>query len=947
MRCKLLVLLFFIALGSFATHNRAGYISYTNHKDIHGNYIIGYYHFKIYTYTNPTSTTADRCGETLCFTNLGTGVQDTFTFQRTNYTPNGFLQANNLAGCGAEDGSIPGDGLMLVYPYSPPCSSTGTYGGVKVNTYEGDYQFHGAGQYVFGMVDPNLDVNIINFTGGSASGVQFALLDTLNIGNYTNYNNTPLVNNPPIDNACAGESFYYNPGMYDPDLDSLSFSLIPFITGSESTSGGASFNPLSTYNLPPGNISVDPVTGELTWLHVPSTYGEYEIDMFVREWRRYGGGWVEMGSEVFAVQIYVQCCTSVVTIPPSLMSVKGCVEAGDTYTSPSITASEPDSALTMSATGVPLTAPNNATFVSSPGVNVSGHLNWTPSCNNVQLNPYYVIVNAHDNSTPPDANFSSISIQVVSPPITNFTDSVKGDTIKLNWSPPPSCGTNTTNVIVDYLIYRATDCVHYTVTPCQTGVPPVPAGTPPSSWYQPVGSTTATVFYDGNNGQGFSAGNTYSYIVIAQYADGSLSMAPPYTDSTCITLHLGVPILINVSVDTTDMNEGKMFVRWQKPLIGGLNLDTLLPANQGPYYFIVQRSPVNPGNPAGTYTTAYTSPSRSYFGKINTQADTSFIDTALNTQSNQYYYKVLFYANGHSVGSGSPASSVFASGVGHNRRVALSWKANTPWTNYKYYIYIQNGTNNGYKLVDSTTLTVDTVKQLTNKYNYCFRIMCLGSYYNPNIFSPDTNWSQKVCVAPIDDEPPCQPQLSIVGNCNESINKLTWRNPDNVCNIDDVIKYYIYYTPRQDSTMTKIDSVLSANDTTYTTNYNFATIAGCYIIVAVDSAGNRSAMNDTTCTDDCPEYELPNIFTPNGDNINDLYIPVKNKYVRSVNFVMYNRWGEVVYENTNPSLGWDGKSKQMKQPVPDGTYFYTCTVNEIHYYGIETIKLKGFVQLIK
>jgi len=126
-----------------------------------------------------------------------------------------------------------------------------------------------------------------------------------------------------------------------------------------------------------------------------------------------------------------------------------------------------------------------------------------------------------------------------------------------------------------------------------------------------------------------------------------------------------------------------------------------------------------------------------------------------------------------------------------------------------------------------------------------------------------------------------------------------------------------------------------------------ATIAGCYVIVAVDSAGNRSAWKDTTCTDDCPEYELPNIFTPNGDNINDLYIPVKNKYVRSVNFVMYNRWGEVVYENTSPALGWDGKSKQMKQFVPDGTYFYTCTVNEIHYYGIESIKLKGFVQVLK
>ena len=100
------------------------------------------------------------------------------------------------------------------------------------------------------------------------------------------------------------------------------------------------------------------------------------------------------------------------------------------------------------------------------------------------------------------------------------------------------------------------------------------------------------------------------------------------------------------------------------------------------------------------------------------------------------------------------------------------------------------------------------------------------------------------------------------------------------------------------------------------------------------------------CTDNCPEYELPKIFTPNGDNLNDQYIPVKNKYIKDVDFVMYNRWGEIVFETSDPALKWDGKSKQMKQPVSDGTYYYICTVHEIHYYGIKERKLKGFVQIL-
>lgn len=952
MRFRLCILVFFIAIGSFATHNRAGYISYkrigtTGYK----------YHFTIYTYTNPSSVGADRCTETLVIMNLGGGGADTINCTRTNFTAGVDLYPSQLAGCGSDyyTPGQSGQGLMLVYPYDNTCGgSDQNYGGVKVNTYEGDYEFSGVpnGYFAVGMLDPNLDSQIQNISG--SSNVAFALVDTISISQYANYNNTPLVSNPPIDNACAGKPFFYNPGMNDQDGDSLVYSLLPsFLTGSSSNgnSGGSGstffYTPFSTSY---SNLTVDN-TGTISWLNAPGTTGEYEIDMLVKEYRRVGSQMFEVGTEVFAIQIYVQCCSSVMTITPT--SVKNCIEAGQPYNSPSISANESPNLsgtnLNMTASGTPLISPNTGTFtITGTSVNnVTGVFNWTPSCFDVKLNPYFVIVRAFDSNTPVNANYSSISLQVVSPPVLNLTTVPQGqDSIKLTWS-PPSCGTNTTNVIVDYLIYRANNCVSYSVSPCKTGVPALPPGVPPSSWYQPIGSTSSLVFYDDNNGQGLAAGSSYSYIVIAQYADGSLSMAPNNLGSNCVTLHLGIPILTNVSVDTTDTHAGAVFVRWHKPLIGGLDLDTSSGGHPGPYYFVLQRKAVNPPSSAGTYTTIYTT-SPKFFSQLNSLADTTFTDNlAINTQDNQFYYKVLFYGNNHYIGSGTQASSVYAKGVGHDKKVFLSWASNTPWTNTTYYVYQQNSANLGYTLVGTTTHTGDTLTGLTNKHTYCFRIMALGSYFNSNIVSPDTNWSQKICVAPIDDSPPCQPPLTVVGNCDESINKLTWRNANHACNINDVLKYYIYYTPRKDSTLTKIDSTVNANDTTYTTDYNAANIAGCYVIVAVDSAGNKSPLANETCTDDCPEYVLPNIFTPNGDNVNDFYIPVKNRYVRSVDFVLYNRWGEVIYENTNPALGWDGKSKQMKQPVPDGVYFYTCTVNEIHYYGLQSVKLKGFVQVLK
>ncbi|MHB8260893.1 MAG: T9SS type B sorting domain-containing protein [Bacteroidia bacterium] len=935
----------------FATHNRAGYISYTylgNNK----------YHFKIITYTNPSSYGADRCYQTIFFTNIinpGTGKPDTLNCPRTSFTPGGNLLSgvgglcpSALAGCGIESSispSNPGDGLMLVYPYMPSCGTC--YGGMKYNTYEGDYTFNGVpapGGFVFGMVDPNLDNDIINVP--SSGSVAFAILDTLSLSNFgANYNNSPLATNAPYDNVCGGQPFHYNPGMTDPDNDSLAFSLIPFITGA---SNGTSFPHVPGAYVPSGML-VNAVTGDLSWLNAPTVDGEYDVDILIKEYRRVGGQMVEIASTVFVIQLYVVCCSSVVTITPT--SVQACIEAGQLYTSPTISATEnpnPSSALYMSATGVPLTAPNNATFTSTQGyTTASGVFSWFPTCNNIQLNPYYVTVMAYDNLTTPNANFSTISLQVISPPVTSLLTAVIGDSVKVTWNAPACVGTNTANVIVSYLIYRADNCVQYTVSPCKTGVPTAPPGV--SSWYQPIGTCTATTFYDNNNGQGLPAGTTYSYLVVAQYADGSLSMASAYhANTTCITLHLGIPILTNVSVDTTDVTHGKIFVRWHRPFAFSPNLDTL--QHPGPYNFVLQRDSVSPGalSTTGTYSIIYTSPAKTYFGQLNTLADTTYTDTLINTYGKQFYYKVLFYDRNGYVGSGNQASSVFANGTGHDKKAVLSWTAHTPWTNTKYYIYRQNyGSNHGYTLVDSTTNTVDTVKHLTNKYSYCFRIMSLGTYYNTNIVSPDTNWSQKVCVTPIDDSPPCQPQLNVVGNCNESITKLTWTNPNNACHINDVLKFYIYYTPRQDSILTKIDSILIVSDTTYTTDYNSANIAGCYVIVAVDSAGNQSPLNNESCADNCPEYELPNIFTPNGDNVNDLYIPVKNRYVRSVDFTLYNRWGEVIYENTDPKLGWDGKSKQMKQPVPDGVYFYTCTVNEIHYYGIKAIKLKGFVQVLK
>ena len=123
-------------------------------------------------------------------------------------------------------------------------------------------------------------------------------------------------------------------------------------------------------------------------------------------------------------------------------------------------------------------------------------------------------------------------------------------------------------------------------------------------------------------------------------------------------------------------------------------------------------------------------------------------------------------------------------------------------------------------------------------------------------------------------------------------------------------------------------------------------IAGCFAVTAIDSFGNESPIITSACTDNCPEYELPNIFTPNGDSINDNFIPIKNKFIKDIDLKIYARWGLLVFETTDPKINWDAKNQQSKNTCVNGIYYFICDVNELYLVGIKTRTLKGWVQII-
>jgi gliding motility-associated-like protein len=117
-----------------------------------------------------------------------------------------------------------------------------------------------------------------------------------------------------------------------------------------------------------------------------------------------------------------------------------------------------------------------------------------------------------------------------------------------------------------------------------------------------------------------------------------------------------------------------------------------------------------------------------------------------------------------------------------------------------------------------------------------------------------------------------------------------------------------------------------------------------YTLTVSDGACTRS---DTTevkvyeviCED--PYVFIPNAFSPNGDNENDV-LYVRGIWIEKMVFRIFDRWGEMVFESTDPSIGWDGTFREKKLD-PDVYDFYldvTCIG------GLKSI-LKGNVTLMK
>lgn len=118
----------------------------------------------------------------------------------------------------------------------------------------------------------------------------------------------------------------------------------------------------------------------------------------------------------------------------------------------------------------------------------------------------------------------------------------------------------------------------------------------------------------------------------------------------------------------------------------------------------------------------------------------------------------------------------------------------------------------------------------------------------------------------------------------------------------------------------------------------------CYTVLAVDAGCSSTAEVCVHCSEvicGAPMFTVPNIFTPNGDGINDR-LCFNGEELTEFSIAIFNRWGECVYQSTNPAECWDGTYRN--HPCLQGVYTYTC---HIRCHADKENDFKGDITLIR
>lgn len=836
---------------------------------------------------------------------------------------------------------------------------------IEKNTFVVTHTFQGPGQYTIWFKEFNRNDNTLNMD--NSVDTPFYVETMIRIDPFLGVNNSPVLTIPPVDNGGVNIRYIHNPGAYDPDGDSLAYSMdIPkqdfqrvVNNYRDPSSSEFSFN-REDGGTPPF-LRLDPLTGDLIW-DAPGIAGQYNVAFRIEEYRKIDGQFRLIGYVVRDMQIIIENTNN--QRPELLLPDDLCVVAG-TNIEEIIQGSDPDGdPIKIEVFGDPIEISSSpatyspvSAFQPSPGI---VNFTWQTVCSHVREREYQVRIRITDQpkAGPALVDIKTWNIKVIAPPpVINGIDQQQGRNAEINWD-PYTCG----NSAETMQVWRRLNSDPYEPDSCETGI---------RAGYELVGTTDMGTFnfLDTNNQNGLAPGNTYCYRLVAAFPPPRLGESM-VSEEFCVTIDVDVPLITNVSVEETDPEKGEIFIKWTPPY--DIDRDQF----PGPFTYELIRSVGFMGNQGRE--------------SILTTSDTLFTDINLNTENLVYNYRVILREGNTTIDSSSIASSVRLEPVIINEAIELNWEFNVPWNNadpkFTHEVY-RNRTDPTAQDADNFTLIAEvniTTSGFTyfddgshngiplqKEIEYCYYINTKGSYNVDLLTYPLENKSQIICARPDDDRLPCPPVLTFEGpTCaefladkpcgfNSFVHDLNWEGDFSGACDDELSSYRLYFSEDgEDAAFSLIETYSAINNSARIRN--LPTYKGCYYITAVDRSGNESEPSNIVCVDNCPYYELPNAFTPNGDGANDLFMAFDNpfpkcpRFVEGVEIFIVNRWGVEVFSYNSLDAGendifirWDGTDKNGKD-LPAGTYFYNAVVRfDAFAPELQEQQLKGTIQIIR
>jgi hypothetical protein len=344
-----------------------------------------------------------------------------------------------------------------------------------------EHTFPGPGIYKVSFREFNRNEGIVNMDNSVQT--PFYVETEIKIDPFFGCNNTPVLLNPPIDDACVGVTYLHNAGAIDVDGDSLSYE----ITTPKQDQGIFVVN----YSLPddhdianydaknedksgPATFMLDQRTGDIVW-NAPGGEGEYNWAFKVIEWRKIEGTWVQMGYVTRDMQVNVTDCNN---DPPEIETPPDtCVVAGD-FLKETIIATDPNNdPIILSSFGSVYEVGNSpATYSPFPAViqpsPASINFSWQTVCAHVREREYQVRFKAEDQPDislgrgPKLADYATWFIRVVGPPPEGL-EAVQGsgNEVSLSWDSYLCDQAN------EMQVWRRVDSFEFEPGHCELGMP--------------------------------------------------------------------------------------------------------------------------------------------------------------------------------------------------------------------------------------------------------------------------------------------------------------------------------------------------------------------------------------------------------------------------------------------------------------------------------------------